>query len=224
MLGGRVPPIDQNRGVFSFRDSRYPVRDDLARAFRELWLHLSRPGTWWSAADRVAIAAEGRRARAGQEVTASLGPAPTEAARMIGATPAETSEARVDSLIDADFTSEHYVELVSIAAQTSAIDAFHLALGLPLEPLPEPVDGEPSQERPIPPARRTRAWVPMTGPPSIPLALSAVPAEVESWDALHDAMYMSSEQMADPDFRRALHRTQMELVAARTSAINECFF
>lgn len=210
--------------MFSFEHLSLPIREDLPVAFREVWCRLSRPGTWWSGTDRVAIAAEGRRARTGQDAQSSLGEAATGAARTIGATPAETSEAWVDSLIGAGFTPEHYVELVSVAAQTSAIDAFHHALGLPLEPFPEPVQGAPSGERPGSPARRTRAWVPMTGPPSIPAALSAVPAEVESWDGLHAAMYMSTEKMGDPDFRRGLHRTQMELVAARTSAINECFF
>jgi alkylhydroperoxidase family enzyme len=210
--------------VFWFGHLSHPVREDLPVAFREVWRRLGEPGTWWSGADRVAIATEGRRARAGEPSGGELTGVAGDAARTVGATPANTSEAWVDSLIDAEFTPAHYVELVSIAAQTSAIDAFHHASGLPLEPLPEPDDGEPSREQPASPTRRTRAWVPMTGPPSIPLALSAVPAEVESWDILHDAMYMSSEEMGDPDFRRALHRTQMELVAARTSLINQCFF
>jgi AhpD family alkylhydroperoxidase len=30
--------------------------------------------------------------------------------------------------------------------------------------------------------------------------------------------------MEEPDFQRAMHRTQMELVAARTSQVNECFY
>jgi hypothetical protein len=37
-------------------------------------------------------------------------------------------------------------------------------------------------------------------------------------------MYMTLGEMGNSDFRQALHRTQMELVAARTSQINECFY
>src|SRR5437773_1167564 len=39
-----------------------PVRDDIRAAHRSLWTHLSAPGTWWTGAQRVAIAAEARQA------------------------------------------------------------------------------------------------------------------------------------------------------------------
>ncbi len=47
---------------------------------------------------------------------------------------------------------------------------------------------------------------------------------MEAQQHLHGPIYLTYEEMADLDFRRGLHRSQMELVAARTSAINECFY
>ena len=45
-------------------DSYAPVvRRDLARAQEESWARLGRPGTWWSAEERLAIAEEVRAAR-----------------------------------------------------------------------------------------------------------------------------------------------------------------
>ena len=64
----------------------------------------------------------------------------------------------------------------------------------------------------------------MTGPPSIPISLSAVPAEQAALEALHGSAYLTFQQMQDPAYVRGLSRAQMELVAARTSAINECFY
>ena len=40
-----------------------PVRDDFAAAHRRFWRRLASPGTWWTGAERVAIAAEVRQAR-----------------------------------------------------------------------------------------------------------------------------------------------------------------
>ena len=39
-----------------------PVRDDLPAAHRRAWARLAQPGTWWTAEERIAIAAESRAA------------------------------------------------------------------------------------------------------------------------------------------------------------------
>src|SRR6185503_20020361 len=38
------------------------VRDDIRDAHGRLWEHLRAPGTWWTGAERVAIAADARQA------------------------------------------------------------------------------------------------------------------------------------------------------------------
>jgi hypothetical protein len=59
------------------------------------------------------------------------------------------------------------------------------------------------------------------GPPT---ALSSVRREAADQEALHEVLYLSYSGMGDLDADRGLHRTQMELVAARVSLLNDCFF
>jgi len=64
----------------------------------------------------------------------------------------------------------------------------------------------------------------MVGGASIVQALSAVPSEAEAQEDMHGPLYLTYAQMQDLQFVRGLTRPQMELVAARTSALNECFY
>ena len=60
--------------------------------------------------------------------------------------------------------------------------------------------------------------------PNIVRALSLVPGEVRALRKSSDSHYVSVAQIGDPTVRRSLDRMQMELVAARVSALNECFY
>ncbi len=60
--------------------------------------------------------------------------------------------------------------------------------------------------------------------PNIMRALSLVPDEARALQRSSDAHYVPVSQIPDPTVRRALDRPQMELVAARVSALNECFY
>ena len=63
--------------------------------------------------------------------------------------------------------------------------------------------------------------------PQIGRALSLVPTEVDSLNAVSRSHYMSIDHVTDPAYaepERALDRMQMELVASRVSALNECFY
>jgi len=210
--------------VFDLAAAPVPVRADLGAAFTAVWEHLATPGTWWTGSERVAIAAVARAARSGDPLPEGPAPAATEAAALLGSAPSRTSRAWLEGLLRDGLDVAAYVELVGVVARVTAVDGFHRALDLPLEPLPAARPGSPRREHPRPPARPGRAWVPTVGPPTIPRALSAVPDESAAVAALHGALYLAYDEMGEPDVRRALHRTQMELVAARTSACNECFY
>lgn len=212
--------------MFDFSTSPLPVTHDRTEAFRHVWRRLARPGTWWAGRERVAIAATARTAYESGTAAAhaELPAAAVEAAALLSHNPAAVTADRIRDWQDRGLTSSQYVELVGIVAQLTAVDTFHRALDLDLEPLPEPEPGEPSAELPATPATVTKAWVPMVGPPTIPTSLSAVPAEMEALEALHGPMYLTYEEMGDPAVTHGLTRAQMELVASRTSAINECFF
>jgi alkylhydroperoxidase family enzyme len=155
--------------------------------------------------------------------------------------PGRLSRAWYEQTRAAGLGEGQYVELVGIVALASGVDFFTRALGVAPPALPEPRSGEPSRDRPAA-AKDNGAWVPTiagadaTGDeadlyggaaivPNIAGALSLVPAEARALGRLAGAHYMSIEHVSDPTFRSGtLDRMQMELVAARVSALNQCFY
>jgi len=132
-----------------------------------------------------------------------------------------------------------YVELVSIVAHITAIDVFARGLGLPLQRLPEPMPGEPSRYRPAE-ARQGEAWLPNiawdeAGPKekdfchgresNIRRALTLVPDEARSFFDLGSHQYLPGDAMREFSKKiRAITRAQIELLAGRVSAINQCTY
>jgi hypothetical protein len=146
----------------------------------------------------------------------------------------------LESVITAGLSAAHYVELVGVVTMVTGVDFFARALGIAPFRLPEPRAGVPTRRLP-PAARPGGAWVPMIAPedargpdadvygdggfmPNIMRALSLVPGEVRMLRRLAGTHYLPVEQIPDPTARRALDRMQIELVAARVSALNECFY
>lgn len=136
---------------------------------------------------------------------------------------------------------EAYVELVGVVVAVLSIDEFHRALGLALEPLPEPMAGLPDGYRPqvlsrdigfvptVPPegaiGAETGLW-PEGRSANVIRALTLVPQAMKDWVALADAQYLSMAGMANvfKDEARSIDRMQMELVTGRVSASNQCFY
>jgi hypothetical protein len=122
---------------------------------------------------------------------------------------------------------------------TAGMDAFCRALDIPAFALPAPVAGEPSRHRPAG-AKGGTAWVAMLAPedasgpeadlyesdfvPNIIRALSLVPEHVRVLHHESASHYVPAGDLANPGVGRDLDRMQMELVAARVSALNECFY
>ena len=202
---------------FDFLSSSVPVRPDILEEFRREWGRLAQPGPTWTGAERVSIAAAARGKPGGD-----LSETASSTAGRIYREPSTISREWVTSAAE-KLGAARYVELVGVVARLAAVDFFHQVIGSPVEPLPEPVPGDPTGETDDR-ARLGKGWVPMVGTTSIVGALSIVPSEMEAQQHLHSPLYLTYEDMADVDFQRGLHRSQMELVAARTSAINECFY
>ena len=199
------------------------VRPEIPAVFVREWTRLASPGSSWDGRQRVEIAAAARAARHGaSEPGASLPAIATSAAEILGSTPGRATRIWAESIVST-VGSAAYVELVGVVARASAVDSFHRSLGAIEPKLPEPRAGEPTgeQDRAASPGP---AWVPMVGGASIVQALSAVPSEAEAQEDMHGPLYLTYAQMQDLQFVRGLTRPQMELVAARTSALNECFY
>jgi hypothetical protein len=234
-----------------------PIRDDIRQAQTWFFGQLRSPGTWWTGAERLAIAAESRKAlhcplcRARKEALAPaqvrgehagggrLPAAVVEVAHRVRTDPARLSHGWFEAVMG-ELSVERYVEAVGSVTMLTGIDTCCRALGIPTFPLPEPLPGEPSRRRPEG-VKEGKAWVPMLAPedtsgpeadlypeapmiPNIMRALSLVPDQARALQRLSDAHYVPVGKITDPTHRRDLTRPQMELVAARVSALNECFY
>lgn len=154
--------------------------------------------------------------------------------------PARLSREWFEGIVPAVLPDTHYVELVGVVTMMAGMDNFARAIGVAPFTLPDAQPGEPSRHRPAG-AKSGEAWVPMIAPedavgpqddvypregfvPNIVRALSLVPDQVRALRVSSDAHYIPVPQIPDPSVRRSIDRMQMELVAARVSALNECFY
>ena len=233
------------------------VRDDLQEIHARMLSHLRTPGSWWSGAERLAIAAESRNGDScplcrvrldslspesppGEHARVSALPeALVEAVHRIRTDPGRLSKPWFEKTLASGISEGHYVEAVGVVTFTAGLDSCCRALGIPAFELGEPAPGEPSRHRPAN-LEEGQAWVAMlppegaTGPeadlydpgfvPNIARALSQVPDHVRTLRLQSEVQYVSLADIADPSVRRDLDRLQMELVASRVSALNECFY
>ena len=152
--------------------------------------------------------------------------------------PRMTKEA-IGRLVAAGISEAHYVEALGIAVAVRSVDQACRGLGARLHELPAPVAGEPSRIRPeVEPA--AEAFVPMLpahqpAPPNDDLwdansiyfglrAMSLVPDAVRDLRILSAAHYIPLDKATDFAYGRTLGREQMELLAGRVSALNDCFY
>jgi hypothetical protein len=164
--------------AISYSAALVPVRDDFAAAHTRFWQRLASPGTWWTGAERVAIAAEVRQARhcaLCQARKAALTPAAVEGhhdhlgalpdaavdvIHRVVTDPGRLSRQWFTEIMATGLSAEQYVEIIGTLVALVSIDSFCRGIGVPLHSLPEPQPGAPSQYRP-PGAIQEDAWVPM---------------------------------------------------------------
>lgn len=163
------------------QDAAPPLRDGLARELERAWSRLASPGTWWSAAERLAIAAEARNARhcalcrrrrdalspyaeaGAHDHLGALPEAVVEIVHRIATDAGRLKRGWVDSMLRAGVSEEQYVETVGAIALITALDSFDHALGRAERALPAPRPGQPARHRPAG-ARAGLAWVPTVAP------------------------------------------------------------
>ncbi len=151
------------------------------------------------------------------------------------------TQAYIDDNAANGFSKGAYVELVGIVVAVLSIDEFHRALGMPVETLPQAQPGTPSGYAP-PHLSDDIGFVPTVAPagavgdeadlwasgwaPNVVRALSLVPNALREWREIAAVQYLALEKMRGyfKDDTRSINRLQMELVAGRVSAVNECFY
>ena len=234
------------------------IRNDLATARENSWDRLASPGTWWSAAERLAIADEARRAtqcrmcRARKEALSPYtidgehdgnGDLPefiVEVIHRIRTDSGRLRKAWFDEVMESGLTDTRYVEIVGIISTIAGLDTFDHAIGLPQRKLPAAKPGEPTRHRPRA-AHKTIAWVatladddiseedpnpyPDFEPVNVHRAMSLVPEEVAGFFELDQALYLPQAAIRDLDNEyRALTHSQIELIATRVAALNQCYY
>jgi hypothetical protein len=178
----------------------------------------------------------------GPGALADLPDAARTTARQVAVAPKNIDRAFYDSVVPDGLTDTEYVETVSVTARAADLDVFARGIGAPMADVGEPENGEPSRIRPDG-ADDDTAFAPMIHNgrrggdagkelyggemmPNILRATSLVPDEFRHVAAIVQPQYVPLDQFMNLDFTNdpAISRTQMELVAGRISAINECFY
>ena len=217
-------------------------RDGVASLHAEILAELASVGDWWDAPTRRAVLEEARAARSCQLCEArsgTLSPEATGAHGSCGLLSAASVEvihrvvndsgrltrrwadAQIAAVGDAG-----YAELVAVTAIIVAIDEYARSIGVAPPELREPLDGAPARERPTG-LGDVGAWIPMTERKvlaNVSRALSLVPLTNTTWRTLINDSYSRGPQMLALTWERALSRPQVELLAARVSQLNECFY
>ena len=154
--------------------------------------------------------------------------------------PGRLSRSWFETIVDRELSDGEYVELAIVVVLTTAVDTYARAVGAPLWSLPEIVDGEPNRVRPenladegayvpvIPSGGAGPAEADLFNPfgPNIYRAISLVPDQARLFYGILAAQYMAPKYVMDAASNggRAISRPQIELIAARVSALNGCFF
>jgi hypothetical protein len=171
----------------------------------------------------------------------SLPPLAIDAIHRIVTDASRLSRTWYQSLIEGGLSEGQYIEIVGTVVAMVSIDSFATAIGVSERELPTPRNGEITRYRPAS-AGSDDAWVPMvsvdnagtaeedlwvsgrTG--NVIRAMSLVPDEVRTLKDLSAAHYLAMADVPKTGVDRGgpLNRSQIELVAGRTSALNACYY
>jgi hypothetical protein len=215
-------------------------REDLVHAHTSSVAAFGTSGACWSATERLAIGTEVRRALEHRDLPPWHAPSANgliaddhllpamavDAIWRITNHPGTLTNDWYTGIVDALPSPQHYVELVSLVAPLNAIDRFAQFLDLDLLAMPAPDNSTPSGETV---AAEVRAhWVPTADVrgANVMKALTGVAGGTDLWNVLSQAQYVDREALlGDLSWSRGtLDRRQIELLAAKTSLVNECFY
>lgn len=224
--------------------AQLPVATRTAAAHERTLHALAQPGAWWSGADRLAIVREARAAagrppsaaksatdspaataatteeQAGSKSGKALPPVAVTAIHGIRNDSGRLTRRWFNDIIDMGMLTEAYVELAAVVAASVVVDTYAQGVGLPLPTLPDAAPGSPSFEKSND-VVEAGAWLPIArqGHANILRSLGLVPeASRLFFNAFGSSYYMR------PDAKFRIDRRQVELVASRVSAVNECFY
>lgn len=230
-----------------YQDQALPIRESIALSHRDGITAFAKAGTWFTGEQRIAMLGEARQAhlcslckrrkvalspyseKGEHDSRGDLADNIVEVIHRLKTDSGRVTQSWFMSIIETGLSSEEYIEIVSMVATSIVIDSFAIALGTELLDPGAPVAGDPDKTT-NEDVFDGGAWVPMlnlaqemteTGLPSAPnifRAMGLVPSAIEHFFGVMRSHYA----LADLDF--AISRSQTELIAARVSSLNQCFY
>lgn len=219
---------------FTYEATPVAVSDEIAQSHRDAWDMVAKPGTWWNSQQRLAIARRARGLFAQRAVAPWLRQAHDDQPGLSAEVVAIVDKIATDAgNVDRTWASDAidsigdgpYVELVAVVATIVMVDVFAEAVGVGKAALPDPKRGKPSMIRPEG-LGDIGAYVPALDPfPSanVARALSLVPDANLLFRSVSVPTY-SAPGFASLQWDTPLSRPQVEIVASRVAAMNECFY
>ncbi len=236
-----------------YAESDYPTANNISAVHQNQLIQISKPGYWGNGTQRLEIAKLARDfgIEAGilekplNHETAkanNVTPVIKHLVKTLAIEPKVIDEKFFLNIIDSGLSEEEYTEIIGVVSRITNIDLYARAIGAPLPQFPKPEIGNHSKERP-PEAIKEDAWVSTipNGPagkeigkdlykgrpmPYILRALSLVPDECRSNMVLESCQYAELGRVLDFSYNHydSLSRPQVEIIAGRVSALNECFY
>ena len=221
-----------------FQSLERKISTEIIESFEIVWDHLGLPGSWWTGKERIGIAKEvrgsnprklwekvGELKNYAKDSDEVLSPYVKAVVRIVANETSSINQQIYDEIINS-IGEDKYAELAAVVSQIIAIDHLCDALGIEREKFPNPQEGDPSLERPDGLVDGV-AFLPTFSADKLPhvaVSLSLAQADNARRMLLVRAMYSGSSFGEMIWKHRNLTRPQIELVAARTSALNECFY
>ena len=154
--------------------------------------------------------------------------------------PGRLTKSWAKKILSFGMSEEEYIEIIGIIATVMILDTCTFGLGLPNTDPPAPKPGDPNRYKP-PGSKVKAAWLPLVEPedavdadgpmyPSpkigyITRGLSGVPQSLRDYWKVADSHYLPSKNVREFDQSiRAIDRQQIELIAAKVSALHQCAY
>lgn len=223
------------------------LRSKLRQAHVASWQTIGRAGDFFTGSERVEMVKAARAAttcdlcrrrkealspysvNGRHEDSSNLPEHIVDVIHRIRSDPGRLTKTWFEAVTATDLTAQQYVEIVSVVTTSVIIDTLHQAMDIALPEVPEPANGKPrgqfNQN-----AVDVGGWVPVTDAPAdiaghglpvvpnIARAMGLVPSAVDLFFTTFRPHYSLS------DIDLSISQAQAEFVAARVSAINECYY
>ena len=224
-----------------------PLRESLVQTHSDIWRRLSSSGPFWTGQERMKIIQEARQAQVcslcqrrkqalspesvqgKHDTQTDLSDVAVDVIHRTRTDPARMTKSVFERATENGLSVFQYIELIGVMACSTVIDTLHQAVGLNV---PATLDGstEPAKGQDNPDVTEAGAWVPIAKSDGTvnEIGIPNTANIVRSMGLVPEIVTLFFHVMRQGYFINklpiSLSRSQTELVAARVSALNQCFY